>query len=91
MPDQISKLQEQLEEAESDLQQSLNEVNQRVESVDFRPKAESVIRRHPLAAIAIGAAAGYLLGARTTRSALFGALALGVIAGIELRSKRSGD
>jgi len=82
--DEISKLQDQLAEAETDLERSLSEVNQRVEAIDIRPRLERVIREHPLASAALAVAAGVAVGSRTSRLSVVGALALGVLFGLEL-------
>ena len=84
LADEISKLQDQLAEAETDLEQSLSEVNQRVEAVDIRPRLERVIREHPLPSAALAVAAGVAVGSRTSRLSVVGALALGVLFGLEL-------
>jgi hypothetical protein len=84
LADEISKLQDQLAQAETDLQQSLSEVNQRVEAVDIRPRLERVIREHPLPSAALALAAGVAVGSRTSRLSVVGALALGVLFGLEL-------
>ena len=84
LADEISKLQDQLAEAETDLQQSLSEVNHRVEAVDIRPRLERVIKEHPLASMALAVAAGVAAGGRTSRLSVVGALALGVLFGVEL-------
>ena len=82
--DEISKLQDQLVEAETDLERSLSEVNQRVEAIDIRPRLERVIREHPLPSAALAVAAGVAVGSRTSRLSVVGALALGVLFGLEL-------
>jgi hypothetical protein len=82
--DEISKLQDQLAEAETDLERSLSEVNQRVEAIDIRPRLERVIREHPLPSAALAVAAGVAVGSRTSRLSVVGALALGVLFGLEL-------
>jgi hypothetical protein len=84
LADEISKLQDQLAEAETDLQQSLSEVNHRVEAVDIRPRLERVIRENPLASTALAVFAGVAAGSRTSRLSVMGALALGVLFGLEL-------
>lgn len=84
LADEIAKLQDQLAEAETDLEQSLSEVNQRVEAVDIRPRLERVIREHPLPSAALAMAAGVAVGSRTSRLSVVGALALGVLLGLEL-------
>lgn len=84
LADEISKLQDQLAEAETDLQQSLSEVNHRVEAVDIRPRLERVIKEHPLASAALAAAAGVAAGSRASRHSVMGALALGVLFGLHL-------
>ena len=89
--DEISKLQDQLAEAETDLEQSLSEVNQRVEAVDIRPRLERVIREHPLPSAALALAAGVAVGSRTSRLSVVGALALGVLFGLELGAPRPED
>jgi len=86
LADEISKLQDQLAEAETDLQQSLSEVNHRVEAVDIRPRLERVIEEHPLASAALAVAAGMAAGSRTSRLSVMGALALGVLFGLKLRA-----
>lgn len=86
MPDEISKLHAQLEEAEADLEQSLTEVNHKVEAVDLRLRAEKAIKRNPLAFAGLAAAAGFALGTRFSRGSVIGALALGVILGIGFRA-----
>jgi 4-hydroxybenzoate polyprenyltransferase len=84
LADEISKLQDQLAEAETDLQQSLSEVNHRVEAVDIRPRLERVIKEHPLASATLALAAGAAAGMRASRLSVVGALALGVLFGLEL-------
>ena len=87
MADQISKLQVELEEAETDLQQSLSEVNQRVEAAALRPRVEDAIKRHPVAAVCAGAAAGFVIGGGESKLALAGALALGIFLGFKFGSE----
>ena len=82
--DEISKLQDPLAEAETDLERSLSEVNQRVEAIDIRPRLERVIREHPLPSAALAVAAGFAVGSRTSRLSVVGALTLGVLFGLEL-------
>jgi hypothetical protein len=84
LADEISKLQDQLAEAETDLRQSLSEVNHRVEAVDFRPRLERVIKGHPLVSAALAVAAGAAAGSRTWRLSVMGALGLGLLFGLEL-------
>jgi 4-hydroxybenzoate polyprenyltransferase len=94
LADEISRLQDQLAEAETDLQRSLSEVNHRVEAVDIRPRLERVIKEHPLASAALAVAAGAAAGSRTSRLSVVGALALGVLFGLEfgaLLPKEEGD
>ena len=87
LADEISKIQKQLVEAETDLQESLSEVNHRVEAVDIRPRLEKVIRAHPLASASLAAAAGFALGGKASRATLLGALALGVFLGVQFASE----
>jgi hypothetical protein len=86
LADEISKLQQDLADAETDLQDSLSEVNQRVEAVDVRPQIEKLIREHPLASASLAAAAGFALASRTSRGRLITALALGVFLGLQFAS-----
>jgi 4-hydroxybenzoate polyprenyltransferase len=83
LADEISKLQDQLAEAETDLQRSLSEVNHRVEAVDIRPRLERLIKEHPLASAALAVAAGAATGSRASRLSVVGALALGVLFGLK--------
>ena len=87
LADEITKLQQELADAETDLQDSLSEVNQRVEAVDVRPRIEKLIREHPLASASLAVAAGFALAGRTSRARLIGALALGVFIGFQFASK----
>ncbi|MGO9450952.1 MAG: hypothetical protein ACLQDV_07885 [Candidatus Binataceae bacterium] len=87
MANEISRLQAQLEEAETDLQQSLSEVNQRVEAVGPRRRAKEAIREHPIATVLLGAAAGFALGSTESPSSLIGTLALGMFLGFEFAKK----
>jgi hypothetical protein len=87
LADEITKLQQELADAETDLQDSLSEVNQRVEAVDVRPRLEKLIREHPLTSASLAAAAGFALAGRVTRTRLIGALALGVFLGFQLASQ----
>jgi len=89
--DEISKLQDQLAEAETDLRQSLSEINHRVEAVDIRPRLERVIKEHPLASASLAVAAGAAAGSRASRLSVVGALALGVLFGLELGALRPED
>jgi ElaB/YqjD/DUF883 family membrane-anchored ribosome-binding protein len=86
MTDEITRLQEQLEEAEKDLQQSLSAMNQKVEAVGIRLPAEKAVQEHPIAAAGLAMAAGFALGSEVTRPSLIGALALGVLFGLEFKS-----
>ena len=45
---------------------------------------ERVIRKHPLPSAALALAAGVAVGIRTSRLSVVGALALGVLFGLEL-------
>ncbi|MGO9604582.1 MAG: hypothetical protein ACLQAT_14535 [Candidatus Binataceae bacterium] len=87
MGNEISKLQAQLEEAETDLRQSLSEVNQRVEAVGPRRRAKETIRQHPIATVLFGAAVGFALGSTESRASLIGTLALGMFLGVEFAKK----
>ena len=87
LADEISKLQRELADAETDLQDSLSEVNQRVEAVDVRPRIEKLIREHPLASATLAAAAGFALAGRPSRPRLIGALALGFLLGFQFASR----
>jgi Asp-tRNA(Asn)/Glu-tRNA(Gln) amidotransferase A subunit family amidase len=91
LADEISKLQDQLAEAETDLQESLSEVNHRVEAVDVRPRLERVIKEHPLASAALAVAAGAAAASRASRLSVLGALALGVLFGLKLGALRPED
>ena len=91
LADEISKLQDQLAEAETDLQQSLSEVNHRVEAVDIRRRLERVIEEHPLASAALAVAGGAAAGSRSSRLSVMGARALGVLFGLKLRALRPED
>jgi hypothetical protein len=92
MADQISKLQTQLEEAEADLQESLSEVNQRVEAVGARLRAEQAIKDHPIAALCLGAAAGLIVGgSNSSPSSLLGALVMGAVLGLAVGSQPGED
>ena len=87
LADEISKLQRELADAETDLQDSLSEVNQRVEAVDVRPRIEKLIREHPLASATLAAAAGFALAGRPSKPRLIGALALGFLLGFQFASR----
>ena len=87
LADEITKLQQELADAETDLQDSLSEVNQRVEAVDVRPRIEKLIREHPLASASLAAAAGFALASRTSRARVISALALGVLLGFQFASQ----
>ncbi len=89
MADEITRLQAQLEEAETDLQQSLSEVNQKVEAVDLRRRTEKAIKRHPLASLCLGATVGFALGSGPTRFPLIATFGLGMLLGLEIRSHES--
>ena len=84
LADEITKLQQELADAETDLQDSLSEVNQRVEAVDVRPRLEKLIREHPLASASLAVAAGFALSGKPSKARLVGALALGVFLGFHL-------
>jgi len=87
--DEISRLQQQLTDAETDLRESLSEVNQKVEAVDVKPRIEKLIREHPFASASLAVAAGFALaGSRVaSRARLLGALALGVFLGYRFASQ----
>ena len=87
MADETIRLQEQLEEAERDLQDSLSAMNQKVEAVNILGPAEKVVKQHPIASAGLAVAAGFALGSEISRPSLIGALALGVLFGIELKSE----
>ena len=83
LTDEISRLQQELADAETDLQDSLSEVNQRVEAIDIRPRIEKLIREHPLASASLAAAVGFALANRTSRARLISAFAVGVLVGFQ--------
>ena len=92
MADQISKLQTQLEAAEADLQESLSEVNQRVEAVDVRLRVEGAIRNRPVAAVCLATAAGLVLGGSdSSRASLVGAFVAGAVLGFFAGSQSGED
>jgi ElaB/YqjD/DUF883 family membrane-anchored ribosome-binding protein len=87
--DEILKLQRQLEEAETDLQQSLSEVNHRVAAVDVTPRVDKLISHHPLASLSAAAVVGFAVGSSRSQTLMVGALLLGVLFGVGLGSARN--
>jgi ElaB/YqjD/DUF883 family membrane-anchored ribosome-binding protein len=83
--EQISKNQDDRDEARQNLRDTLNEVNAKVERVGDELRPDHVIQSHPLAATLTAATVGFLIGTmvgnRTTRSLMIAA-ALAVVLAI---------
>lgn len=87
--DEIQKLQRELEEAETDLQESLSEVNHRVAAVDVTPQVDTLIRWNPLLSLSMAAAAGFVVGRSSSRLSSVGALVLGVLFGLGVGASKA--
>ncbi len=62
MREDISELQDELNDAKEDLQQDLFEVKEKAESVEAELEPRNIIRGHPAVAVGIAAAMGFVLG-----------------------------
>ena len=88
--EQISKIQDERDEARQDLRDTLNEVNAKVERAggDLRP--DHLIESHPVAASLVAAGVGFLLGS-TINSRGTGPVMIAAVLGfaLSIRSSRA--
>jgi len=89
--EEISRNQDELDEARQDLRDTLTEVNAKVERAeqDFRP--DHLVESHPVAACCMAGALGFLLGANV-KSRGTGPIIVGAVLGfaLSMRSSRQG-
>ena len=79
--EEISRIEDEIEDARRDLHETLAQAQQKVEFVEseLRPDLK-LIQAHPLSAVGLGAVLGFLLGAKTDRPML-GSVIIGMICG----------
>lgn len=89
--EEISRNQDELDEARQDLRDTLTEVNAKVERAgrDLRP--EHLVESHPVAACCVAGALGFLLGANV-KSRGIGPVIIGAVLSfaLSIRSSREG-
>lgn len=90
--EQISKNQDERDEARQDLRDTLSEVNAKVEraGADLRP--DHLVESYPVAACLVAGALGFLLGANV-KSRATGPIMIGALLGfaLSIRSSREGS
>jgi hypothetical protein len=93
MTDEVAKIENDLDQARTELHQTLEQVNQKVEAVGrWLIQPDSVLRRYPLLSISLAGAVGFATGSASNRSRMFGAFATGLLAGfITKRPSSQGD
>ena len=80
--DDITKIENDLEQARQDLHQTMAEVNLKVEEVSTRLQPESIVKRNPVAAACVAGALGYIAGSRGERLPILAAVILGSLVGV---------
>ena len=89
--EEISKNQDELDEARQDLRDTLTEVNAKVERAgqDLRP--DHLVESHPVAACCMAGALGFILGTKV-KSRGTGAIVVAAVLGfaLSIRSSREG-
>ena len=90
--EEISKNQDERDEARQDLRDTLTEVNAKVERAggDLRP--EHLVERHPVAASLVAGALGFLIGS-TINNRVTGPIMIAAVLGfaLSIRSSREGS
>ena len=87
--EQISRNQDERDEARQNLRDTLTEVNAKVERVgeDLRP--DQLVRSHPVAASLLAAGFGFLLGSTTRRHGVSGPIMIAAVLGLALSMRRT--
>jgi len=79
MAQDVSQLEDELRSATQDLKETLTSVDRKIEAIESELQPERFIDRHPIAAVAAAAAAGFALGAPTESLAVAAAVALAAL------------
>jgi len=82
MEDNISNIQNDLEEARQDLQQTTSEVTQKIETIGAQLQPDYIVKSYPLAVTAAVAAVGFLLGSTGDHPLMPSAFLLGGVLGM---------
>ena len=85
--EEITKIENDLEQARQDLHQTMVEVNQKVEEVGTRLQPDSIVRRNPVAAACVAGALGLLAGSRD-KIPILAALILGGAVAVVFKSSQ---
>jgi ElaB/YqjD/DUF883 family membrane-anchored ribosome-binding protein len=92
MADEMTQIEDDLDEARAELHQTLEQVNQKVEAIGLRlTQPENVLRLFPLFSICLAGAAGFAAGSVRNRRRMFGAFATGLLAGFIVTRRSSHD
>ena len=79
--EEISRIEDEIEDARRDLHETLAQAHQKVEIVEAELRPDlMVIQEYPLAAVGLGAVLGFLVGTKTDRPML-GPVIIGLICG----------
>ena len=79
---EVSKLENDLDEARAELHQTLAQINQKVDTQLIRP--ENILRRHPLASLGLAGVAGFAAGVSRDRATMLGAFGTGLLIGLAI-------
>jgi len=91
MEGNIELLQDELDEALADLQRTVADVNEKVETVGSNLKPDHLVRRHLLPAAGVAACAGLAAGTRKGRLATIATLLAGAFLGAILFEAHHGS
>lgn len=83
--EEIPSINNELEQARHDLNETLTRINQKVERTEEEFSPNHIVKQRPLMASCCAAAMGFVIGARAERSLAMGLL-LGVLLGYVLAS-----
>jgi ElaB/YqjD/DUF883 family membrane-anchored ribosome-binding protein len=90
MADEMTQIEDDLDEARAELHQTLEQVNQKVEAIGTRLiHPENVLRLHPVLSICLAGAAGFAAGSARSRRRIFGAFATGLLVGFIVKRRAS--
>jgi hypothetical protein len=90
MTDEMAKVENDLEQARTELHHTLEQVNQKIEAAGAQLiQPESVFRLFPLLSMCLAGAAGFAAGSGRSRTRIFGAFATGLLAGLIIKRHSS--
>lgn len=89
MADEVTRVENELDEARGELLQTLRQIHRKVDAQVLRP--ENILRVNPLMSIGLASAVGFTTGITRDRLRTFGIFGVGLLAGLAImRAMRVG-